>query len=382
MKLLVQKFGGTSVATREARELVCKKIQMAQKEGWSVVAVISAMGRKGEPYATDTLLELFSEGKTLPCSREQDAIYACGEMISGALVANELQAQKVKCVFLNGEQAGIITNARYSDADILNIRRDAILEWLKSGYVVLVAGGQGATEQGAFTSIGRGGGDTTACAIGYYLSAEEVRIYTDVDGIFTADPRIVKQSYPISNMDYEQCLRMARCGAKVIHPKAVAYSQMGGRNVLSVRSTFTDEPGTRIGTYESSSIGVTALRSRGYFRCEISEKSLWFPYLSQADISAEYGGFWHGIWNTEGGNAIKPPEGTEIRDVIFAIAPQGVELSGEVEGRWPLAEEIFKIDERCMAIIAKPDHYEELINQIHDDLCIAGCRDRKVLCPM
>lgn len=132
MKLLVQKFGGTSVATREARELVCKKIQMAQREGWSVVAVISAMGRKGEPYATDTLLELFSEGKTLPCSREQDAIYACGEMISGALVANELQAEKVKCVFLNGEQAGIITNARYSDADILDIRRDAVLKWQKS----------------------------------------------------------------------------------------------------------------------------------------------------------------------------------------------------------------------------------------------------------
>lgn len=382
MKLLVQKFGGTSVATRESRELVCEKIQTALKEGWSVVAVISAMGRKGEPYATDTLLELFSEGNPLPCSREQDAIYACGEMISGALVANELQAKKVKCVFLNGEQAGVITNARFSNADILEIRQDAVLEWLKRGYVVLVAGGQGVTEQGAFTSIGRGGGDTTACAIGYYLLAEEVRIYTDVDGVFTADPRIVKRAYPISHMDYEQCLRMARCGAKVIHPGAVVYSRMGGRNVLSVRSTFTDGPGTRIGTYKSSSIGVTALRNQGYFRCRISEKSLWFPYLKQADIFAESGGFWHGIWKIDGENAIKLPEGTEIRDVIFAIAPRGIELPEKAECDWSMAEEIFKVDEHCMAIIAEPKHYEELINQIHDDLCSAGCREPKTFCPM
>lgn len=372
MKLLVQKFGGTSVATRESRELVCEKIRMAQKEGWSVVAVISAMGRKGEPYATDTLLELFSDGKPLPCSREQDAIYACGEMISGALIANELQAKRVRCVFLNGEQAGIITNARYSDADILDIRRDAILGWLKKGYVVLVAGGQGATEQGDFTSIGRGGGDTTACAIGYYLYAEEVRIYTDVDGIFTADPRIVKRAYPITDMDYEQCLRMARCGAKVIHPKAAAYSQMGGRNVLSVRSTFTDEPGTRIGTYESGCVGVTALRNQRYLRCEASEKSLWYPYLKQADILVEDGGFWHGIWRADRADSLKLPEEAVIRDVIFAIGSRGAKLPEKAECNWPLAEEKFKTDELCMAVIVKPEHYAELINQIHDDLCITN----------
>lgn len=333
MKLLVQKFGGTSVATEESRACVRQKIRTAREEGWAVVAVISAMGRRGEPYATDSLLDLFSGGKPLPCSREQDAIYVCGEMISGALLANELQEEGNKCVFLNGGQAGIVTNEKYSEADILEIRREPILKWLEKGYIVLVAGGQGITEQGNFTSIGRGGGDTTACAIGYYLHADEVRIYTDVDGVFTGDPRVLKHAYPIPYIGYEQCLKLAEHGAKVIHPKAVAYSRMGGRDVLSVRSAFTDNPGTRIGDYRSGNIGVTALRNRV---CS-----------------------------------------SKVRDAIFIIGPEACRKLEKAGFERSLAEEICSVDEDCAEVIVKAEHYERLINQIHDSLCIPNTDEGK-----
>lgn len=377
MKLLVQKFGGTSVATKESRAKVLEKIREAKKEGWSVAAVVSAMGRKGEPYATDSLLELFSGGNPLPCSREQDALYVCGEMIAGALIANELQKGGDKSVFLNGGQAGIITNAKYSEADILDIRKEAVLSWLEKGYTVIIAGGQGITEQGDFTSIGRGGGDTTACAMGYYLNADEVRIYTDVDGIYTGDPRIIKNAYPISDIGYEQCMRLAGYGAKVIHPKAVAYSRMGGKNVLSVRSTFTENPGTRIGDFKDSSIGVTALRNRTYFKCGASEEGNLRPYLERAETVLEDGGFLYGILGAGKADLSGLPCEKKVRDVIFAIGPDACRKLKNSGFERSLAEEICSLDKDCAAVFVKSEHYERLINQIHDKLCILNADEIK-----
>lgn len=172
-------------------------------------------------------VHLTQYGQELPKNREQDMIYTCGEIISGSVLSHELNTQGIKSVFLTGGQAGIETDDHYSEANILTVHTDSLERWLAKGYVVIVAGGQGMTASGDITAIGRGGSDTTACVIGYYTGADQVRIYTDVDGIYTGDPRVIKRARKIPYLSYGQCHRLASYGAKVIHPRAVAYSERG-----------------------------------------------------------------------------------------------------------------------------------------------------------
>lgn len=365
MRLLIQKFGGTSVATPEARAFVHQKIRGAQDEGWSVVAVVSAMGRRGEPYATDTLLDVFSGGKPLPNSREQDGIYACGEMISGAVIANELQQQGVDCVFLNGAQAGIVTDSRYGSAAIQTVRTEAVRACLERGLVVLIAGGQGATEQGDFTSIGRGGSDTTACALGYYLDADEVRIYTDVDGIYTADPRLIPDARPIPYISYEQCQRLAECGAKVIHPKAVAFSRKGGRDVLSVRSTFTDGPGTKIGQEESIYTGITA--TKGVFCIEppqegVPEESVILRCTDGPSPAL--------FVRQDSGASASLFAGGGPRDVVFLVGQKVRDALRHVVLSDQEVELVRFAGSATAAVAAKPGCCEALISRLHQELCV------------
>lgn len=245
MRILIQKFGGTSLSTDEARQLVLRHIQRERQRQYHIVVVVSAMGRKGDPYATDTLLSLApGGGESLP-PRERDLLLGCGEIISAVMLTGMLQSASIPAVALTGGEAGILTDSQFGRARIIEIRTETVLRHLREGKVVIVTGFQGKTEAGQLTTLGRGGSDTSATALGAALHAERVDIYTDVNGILTADPRIVENARPLAVVGYTEICNMARQGAKVIHPRAVEIAQQA-RIPLRVRSTFTDDEGTLV----------------------------------------------------------------------------------------------------------------------------------------
>lgn len=245
MKIVVQKFGGTSVATPAAREQVVQRVLQAKKEGFAPVVVLSAIGRKGDPYATDTLLGLLAEvGPDVP-KREQDLLLSCGEIITCSVVSSLLNRHGHPAMALTGGQAGIVTDDQFGDARILEVRPEPVLKVLEQGYIPVVAGFQGVTRGGEITTLGRGGSDTTAAALGAALGADAVEIFTDVDGVMTADPRIVDGAHTLDVVTYQEVTQMAYQGAKVIHPRAVEIA-MQYNIPLRVRSTFSDAPGTLV----------------------------------------------------------------------------------------------------------------------------------------
>lgn len=286
MNIIVQKFGGTSVATVEARNAVTNKVKEAQKKGYSPVLVVSAMGRKGDPYATDTLINVLRASNATVNTREMDVMMCCGELISAAVVAATLQAAGINALALTGGQAGIVTDANFGSAKIKNIDTCELMNLLLAGAVPVVCGFQGITEQnGDFTTLGRGGSDTSAAALGVALNAELVEIYTDVEGIMTADPRIVKEANILQEISYGEICQMAHQGAKVIHPRAVEIAMQ--KNIpLVVKSTFSDACGTLIGANCCSKIcgeieineriasGVTYLTDLVQFRVKLDETDL------------------------------------------------------------------------------------------------------------
>lgn len=246
MKILVQKFGGTSVATPEAREAVKNKVQQALDKGLAPVVVVSAMGRKGQPYATDTLIGVLKEANLSVNSREMDLMMCCGEIISSCVMAGTLQKFGINAQAMTGGQAGIITDSQQGAARIKTINTANLLRLLDTGIVPVVCGFQGVTENsGKFTTLGRGGSDTTATALGAALNAEAVEIYTDVEGVMTADPRIVKDATLLDKITYGEVCQMAHQGAKVIHPRAVEIA-MAKSIPVYVKSTFSEAPGTLI----------------------------------------------------------------------------------------------------------------------------------------
>lgn len=250
-RILVQKFGGTSVDSEEHRQMAAGKVIRALQAGWKVVVVVSAIGRKGAPYATDTLLSQLREvdPTVAPAPRETDLLVACGEIISTVILAQTLRARGVDTIALTGGQAGIATDYEFGNARILSIDPSYIVRSLDAGKVVLVAGFQGATEYGAITTLGRGGSDTTASALGAalknYASEVSVEIYTDVNGVKTADPRLVSDACSLPQATYEQVAEMAHQGAKVVHPRAAEIAHLHGIP-LWVKSTFDNEAGTLI----------------------------------------------------------------------------------------------------------------------------------------
>ncbi|MBS3968815.1 MAG: aspartate kinase [Clostridia bacterium] len=260
MKILVQKFGGTSVATSEKRAMVAQKIIRAKKSGVNLVVVVSAMGRKGDPYATDTFIDMVKELSPEIDLRELDMLMSCGEIISGILLSSTLKNMGYASCFLTGLQAGIITDSEHGNASILRIDPQKIVKELQEDKIVVVAGFQGVSETGEVTTLGRGGSDTTAAALGVALSAEAVEIYTDVDGVKTADPRLVNNSKTLEQVTYSEVCQLAHEGAKVVHPRAVEIAMQ--KNIpLRIKCTFNDNPGTLItsngGTIERGSIRVS-----------------------------------------------------------------------------------------------------------------------------
>lgn len=245
MKILVQKFGGTSVSTHERRALVVNKILKAKEEGFYPVVVVSAMGRKGQPYATDTLLSLISDEFKKCNSLGVDLLMSCGEVISTVITSDELAKNGLQAVPVTGGQAGIITDDSYNNASVLRVNPENLLSILKEEKIPVVAGFQGISEKGFITTLGRGGSDTTAALLGVALKAEEVQIYTDVDGIMTADPRIVSDASLIEEIGYNEVFQFADQGAKVIHPRAVEIAAKG--NIpLVIKNTLNNCKGTVI----------------------------------------------------------------------------------------------------------------------------------------
>jgi len=281
MSVIVQKFGGTSVSDENGRRHVLRHIVREREAGRGLVVVVSAMGRSGDPYATDTLLDLIRQnGDALP-DREKDLLLSCGEIISAATLTSLLLAEGIPAAALTGGQAGIITDARFGSARILEVRPDAVQSLLDEGKVVVVAGFQGRTEDGEITTLGRGGSDTTATALGAALHAEVVDIFTDVDGILTADPRIVEDARPLPVVSYEEIAHMANNGARVIHPRAVEIAMKAGVPVR-VRSTFSDGEGTLVTFSEKA-------RSRPGWMDRTVTGLAHFPGVTQISIAAEGG---------------------------------------------------------------------------------------------
>lgn len=223
MKIIVQKFGGTSVANSDLREEVVKRVREAREKGFRPVVVVSAMGREGDPYATDTLKNLMLS--TCGCGeqslRDMDLIMACGEIISAVVMSSALCASGIASLALTGAQAGMVTDGNYGSAQVVEFHPERLLAHLRSDEVVVVAGFQGVTPEGEINTLGRGGSDTSAVILGAGLGAEKVEIYTDVKGIMTADPKLVSAARIIDHLTYNEVCQLAYEGAKVIHPRAV-----------------------------------------------------------------------------------------------------------------------------------------------------------------
>ncbi len=237
MKVAVLKFGGTSVASPETRRIAVERIREAIQRGESPVAVVSAMGRAPEPYATDSLLSLAGSGR---CTRNADLLLSTGELISAAVFADELEREQIASVALTGAQAGIITDANHGDATIVRVEPQRVRAAIDAGVVPVIAGFQGISEDGEITTLGRGGTDLTAIALGHALDAERIDVYTDVAGAMTADPRRVNGAHTIDRASLEEMTELAQHGAKIMHHKAADYAQRT-RTPYAIRSLATGE---------------------------------------------------------------------------------------------------------------------------------------------
>ncbi len=253
MSIIVQKYGGTSVNTPKKRNQVLEKIIGAKKQGNDVVVVVSAMGRKGEPYATDTFLEMLEQVGPGPRRETKDLLISCGEIITACIVAHALEQKGYKACPMTGFQAGFITDCNFNNAEIREINPKKIRQALEKGVIVVLAGFQGMTENGKITTLGRGGSDTTAIALGGELKADLVEIYTDVPGIAFTDPRIIPEAPYLKSIDFYSMHFLAKAGAKVIYHRAVK-TAINYHQPFMVRSTFDDSSGTLVGS-DGESIG-------------------------------------------------------------------------------------------------------------------------------
>lgn len=240
MALIVQKFGGSSVANVERIQRVARRVVDTVQAGNRVVVVVSAMGD-----TTDDLIEIARELSPNPSAREMDMLMTTGEQISIAMLAIAIQALGTPSISFTGGQAGIQTEPVHGKARITAINPHSVHAELDQGRVVIVAGFQGVSETGAITTLGRGGSDTTAVALAAALQADLCEIYTDVDGVYTTDPRVVKQARKIDAISYDEMLELANLGAGVLHPRAVEFAKHYSL-ALMVRSSFNTNPGTLV----------------------------------------------------------------------------------------------------------------------------------------
>ena len=246
MALIVQKYGGTSVADPERIRAVAEHVAFTKRHGNDVVVVVSAMGK-----STDNLIKLANEVSSVQPDRELDMLLTTGERISMTLVCMALAGVGIDAISFTGSQVGIITDTVHTKAKILEVKGDRVREALAQGKVCVVAGFQGVSTDSEITTLGRGGSDTTAVALAAALNADSCEIYTDVTGVFTADPRIVPQARKLQHINFDEMLEMAGAGSKVLALRSVEFAR--NHNVpIQVRSSFTWEPGTWVTSQEPS----------------------------------------------------------------------------------------------------------------------------------
>jgi aspartate kinase len=238
MALIVQKFGGTSVANPERIKNVAQRVAKYHGQGDKIVVVVSAMSG-----VTDNLIKMAKELMPLPSEREMDMLLATGEQTTIALTAIALHAMNVPAISMTGPQAGILTDGVHTKAKIKNITPKQVHALLDEGKVVIVAGFQGQTLEGQITTLGRGGSDLTAIALAAALKADLCQIYTDVDGVYTADPRIVPAARKLAEISYDEMLELSGLGAKVMQSRSVEFAKKFGV-IFEVRSSLNDNPGT------------------------------------------------------------------------------------------------------------------------------------------
>jgi aspartate kinase len=241
MPVIVQKYGGSSVSEPEKIKRVAEKIAAAKREGRDVVVVVSAMG-----HTTDDLLKMAKEIDPSPARRELDMLMSVGERVSMSLLTMAIQKLGFEAISLTGSQSGIITNDSHTNARIIEIRPYRIQDELERGRIVIVAGFQGVSYKKEITTLGRGGSDTTAVALAAALGAEYAEIFSDVDGVFSADPNVVPGAKKIDRLSYQEMQEMAEAGAKVLNAQAVEFAKQKGI-VIYAKSTFSDGNGTHIG---------------------------------------------------------------------------------------------------------------------------------------
>ena len=245
MSTVVLKFGGTSLKDKESRKAAVNRVKEKLDQGKKPVIVVSAIGRKGSPYATDTLIELAKSVNKEFDNREKDLIMSCGEVISSVVMVQNLKNNGIKAQSLTGAQAGILTDETYCNSKVLNVNPEKIIDLINKNVVPVIAGFQGITENGEITTLGRGGSDTTASIIAASISAEMIEIYTDVDGLLTGDPKYVRNAKFLDKANYTEACELAYQGAKVIHP-AAAEIAMKNEIPIKIKSTFNNNSGTKI----------------------------------------------------------------------------------------------------------------------------------------
>ncbi len=250
MPIIVQKYGGTSVETTDRIQAVADRVVRAKEDGYQVIVAVSAMGD-----TTDDLLAMAKEIALVPQPRELDMLLTAGERIAMSLLAIAINARGCRAASYTGSQAGIITDTQHGAARIVEIRPKRILESLGEGNVVIVAGFQGLSTNYDITTLGRGGSDTTAVAMAAAVGAEVCEIYTDVEGVFTADPRIEPSARKVQTISYEEMLELSAAGAKVLSSRSVEYARRHGV-VIHVRSSFEDVPGTWVREVDEHMEGV------------------------------------------------------------------------------------------------------------------------------
>ncbi len=287
MKIIVMKFGGTSVADPERLKAVARRLVTAREAGHRVVGVLSAMG-----HTTDELIELAHQVSEQPDAREMDMLISVGERISCALAAMAIHDLGHSVISLTGSQAGIVTDTVHTKAKIVEIRAQRINEALDSGRIVLVAGFQGVSTDYDVTTLGRGGSNLTAVALAAALGAESCEMYTDVEGVFTADPRVVPDARKLLAVTYEEMLEMAASGAGVLQLRSVEFARNHDVKV-HVRSTFSDSEGTWIVGEDEPMLekamisGVTHTLEETVYRVEGVEPARLFAALAEAAVNVD-----------------------------------------------------------------------------------------------
>ena len=342
MSIIVQKFGGTSVGTIERIEQVADKVAGFRANGDSVVVVVSAMS--GE---TNRLIALAHEIQDRPVPREMDVLVSTGEQVTTALLSMALNKRGVKAKSYNGSQVRILTDDAHTKARIREIDDQRLHADLEQGYVIVVAGFQGVDEQGNITTLGRGGSDTTAVALAAALKADECQIYTDVDGVYTTDPRVVDGARRLDKITFEEMLEMASMGSKVLQIRAVEFA--GKYNVpLRVLHSFRDGPGTLISIEEKDAMETPTIAGIAFNRDEAKLTILGVPDMP---------GIAHHILgpigdaNIEVDVIVQNVADDKTTDFTFTVGRNDLDRAEEILRR--VAEEINAVEVRSDNKIAK-----------------------------